>query len=77
MERRKLLPTLLIAASLEATQSEQLELFHKFTQQWIKFYRRINGCIEEGDMLCNPTFGQWDKKTFDRARELAKKVFQL
>lgn len=57
--------------------SDNHEDIDAFTREWIAFYRHYNGCPDEGDLICRASVSYWDNKRFKKARELAKKVFEL
>lgn len=67
----------LILAYLMAKPQVNQEDIDEFTKTWVEFYKTEIGCLNNGDIVCNPSKGYWDGKKFKKARELAKKVFDL
>lgn len=58
-----------------APKGDNHEDIDAFTKEWIIFYRRFYGCLSEGELICKPEFAKFDIKQYNKARELAKKVF--
>jgi hypothetical protein len=51
-----------------------------FEKHWDPFIRRLFGCELEGPTTaetCRPALGQVDRREYERARNAAKKLFEL
>lgn len=79
---RRLLVLALICAALPADRvlDEQRTAAVVFDQHWNLYIRRLFGCPDAGEIsadTCRPVAGTTDYREFIRAREQAKKLFDL
>lgn len=52
----------------------------EYEKPWNLYVRRLFGCPDDGEVTretCNVTLGRTDYREFQRAREQAKKLYQL